>query len=266
MTRRKLSICEMTYDMETPFQERVDETARHGIEAMSLVSRTFREQDARHVRRILSDAGVKVAGYNAIGRFTEPGRFDANIESSKKAIENAAEVGAEFAVMLTGPLAGMTWDEASDRFLEGVHAIVPFARERNMPLALEPMHPLLASTAFVHSLGDALDIAARVEGLGIQFDTWHLWWDRRLLADIPTAARVVRNVHMSDFARPVAGDGGGQRLPLGEGMIPLERILHALDRAGFDEYYELEVIGEFTAERRKTLVADCIRAFDSIWA
>ncbi|MCH8191934.1 MAG: sugar phosphate isomerase/epimerase, partial [Chloroflexi bacterium] len=33
------------------------------------------------------------------------------------------------------------------------------------------------------------------------------------------------------------------RAPLGDGIIPLERILNAFEEAGYDGYYDVELVG-----------------------
>ena len=264
---RKLSVCQLTFDPSQSFQRDVDEIARNGIEGITVVGAKADAIGLGKAKRLISDAGLKVAGYVSGGWFTVPGEFDARVEEAKRTLDAAARMEADFLLLITGPLGEMTQDEARQRFLDGVRAIAPAAKAHNVRLAVEPLHPILPMS-MVHTLRDAIDLASEVEGLGIVLDTWHLWWNWHVVEDIPESIDRVYCVQINDYALP-DGDtrlsGGGPRLPLGEGIIPLRRILHAVDKAGYDGYYDIEVIGRFSEERRKTLVADCKRYFDALW-
>ncbi len=58
--------------------------------------------------------------------------------------------------------------------------LAPYAGERNVRLALEPLHPMFcADRAVLSTLGQALDIAEQfpTAQVGVVVDTYHLWWD-----------------------------------------------------------------------------------------
>ena len=268
---RKLSICELTYDMSRSFEEHVDETARHGIEALGVIHDKVEQIGAGRARQALRDAGLKTAGYHAAGYFTRPGQLDAQVEHARRCIENAAALEADCLVVVTGPGTGLTWEEGKKLFLEGVHAIAATAQASGVELALEALHPRLAFSSFVHTLGDALDICDEAPGMGVLFDIYHTWWDRRVFEDIERGAERIYNVQVSDFDDPLVFGGrrvagGGSRLPPGKGIVPLKRLLHALDARGYDRYYDLEVIDDLTEERRLTLVSECLEGWNAIWA
>ena len=61
-----------------------------------------------------------------------------------------------------------------------------------MVLAIEPMHPMYAADrGVVSTLGQALDIAEQfpADAVGVVVDTFHVWWDPQLAAQIARAGR-----------------------------------------------------------------------------
>ncbi len=269
MRKRKLSVCQHTLDPAQSFQEDVDELARLGIDGITVAGPKLNAIGIKKAKRVLRDAGLTVAAYHAsVGWFGMPGEYAARVAASKRRIEEGAELGAEFVLVKTGPRGAMTLEEAKRTFLSGLREALPKAREMKVPLVLEPSHPMAPWNSFVHSLHDTLDLVAGIEDMGVLMDAWHCWWDWRLLDDIRGNVRRIYNVQIDDYAKPtgpVEITTGGPRVPPGEGMIPLKEILHTLDKAGYDRFYDVEVIGDFTPERRKNLVADCKAWFEAVW-
>ena len=104
----------------------------------------------------------------------------------------------------------------------------------------------------VELLGDAGDPPA----LGIQFDVWHLWNTPTLYDDIAGELHRFTGVHVCDVRDPTRG--WADRVLPGDGIADVPRILRALDDAGWDGLYDIEIFsddGTFGAEYP-----------DSIWA
>ncbi|WP_235578942.1 MULTISPECIES: sugar phosphate isomerase/epimerase family protein [unclassified Rhodococcus (in: high G+C Gram-positive bacteria)] len=91
-----------------------------------------------------------------------------------------------------------TWFGIPDRDLIGARArvperlaeLVPYALERGVRIALEPLHPMfVADRAVISTLGQALAMAEPhpVKAVGVVIDTFHVWWDPDLEALIKTA-------------------------------------------------------------------------------
>ena len=266
---RKLSVCTLTYGWDTTLQHDVDATARLGIEGITLAGGKVQEIGLQKAKRLIRDAGLKVAGYHGgVGWYTLPGDFKERVENDKRRVEEAAELEADILLAKTGPLNGLSREEATRRHLEGMHQVAPFARERGVDLAIEPSHPISAWNSFVNTFVDTLEIASQVEGMGVLLDLWHVWWDPGLMNGIRSGIDRIYNVQVNDYARteePVVLTMGMPRAPLGEGMIPIKDILSAVDAAGYERWYDIEVIGSFSPERQKTLVADCKAYFEALW-
>jgi sugar phosphate isomerase/epimerase len=78
--------------------------------------------------------------------------------------------------------------------------------------------------------------------LGIGFDTWHLWDTPNLFEHIRSHARRIMGVHLSDRRNPTRG--WADRVLPGDGTLDLPGMLRALEAAGYDGWYDLEVLSD----------------------
>jgi sugar phosphate isomerase/epimerase len=76
-------------------------------------------------------------------------------------------------------------------------------------------------------------------------DTYHVWWDGALAADIARAGKRIVSYQLCDWILPLPADmllGRGQ---LGDGCIDFGSISAAVEAAGYTGYAEVEI---FNAE------------------
>jgi sugar phosphate isomerase/epimerase len=111
--------------------------------------------------------------------------------------------------------------------------------------------------------------------LGIQFDTWHLWNTPTLFDDIERELDRFVGVHVSDYREPTRG-WADRALP-GEGVADVPRILTALDAAGWDGLYDIELFsddGTFESEYADSYwaapaaetLSRAVAAFEQCWS
>jgi sugar phosphate isomerase/epimerase len=170
----------------------------------------------------------------------DPSRWDAQRERIVRALDAATEVGAECLVFTTGPAGPLPWDEAADALEAALAPVLPEARSREVPFAIEHTNPLRVDVGFVHTLADAIDLAGRLDA-GVCMDVNACWAERGLADTITTGADRLQLVQVSDYA--VGTLSTPNRLVPGDGDIPLERILAGLLAAGYDGCFDLELIG-----------------------
>ena len=130
--------------------------------------------------------------------------------------------------------------------MEGIATILPEARKANVPLAIEPLHPMQAADrACINTLEQALDICdALGEGIGVAVDVYHVWWDPKLEAQIKRAGRKrIFAYHICDWRVPTR-DLLNDRAMMGDGVIDLKRIRGWVEAAGYAGCHEVEIFSE----------------------
>ena len=129
--------------------ETIEGCARHGIPGIAPWREPVQAMGAEAAGRRIRDAGLRVSGYCRAGLFPAADRagLDAAIEDNRRAIDEAAALGAECLVILGGgmPAGSRDLPLARGQARDGIAAILPYARERSVPLALEPLHPMYAA-------------------------------------------------------------------------------------------------------------------------
>ena len=161
------------------------------------------------------------------------------------ALRTAASLGAGSLVVYSGARAGHTHNHARRLFKDALLELAPLAAELGVSLAIEPMHQgCAAEFTFVTSLDDLTALLDMVPSQQVKFalDTYHLGWDPHLVQRIPEIAPHLALVQLGD-ARSVP-KGEQDRCRLGDGVIPLREIVDALIAAGYNGFYDIELLGE----------------------
>jgi sugar phosphate isomerase/epimerase len=189
----------------------------------------------------IRDARLDVATvtHRAFG-FATPDEAVAGRERLVQTIDVAAEIGAQSIIMTTGGRGALTWRDAAARFADAVAPCAELARERGIPLAIEQTSHLYADASIAHRLSDSLRIT-RQAGIAIIIDLFACWFDADIDEAIVAAAPETALVQVSDY---IYGDRGLPcRAVPGDGAIPLDRLIPAIVHAGFQGYFDLEIIG-----------------------
>jgi len=129
--------------------------------------------------------------------------------------------------------------------LHGLREVVAEAERLGLRVALEPFQREgLENWSIPSTLGDAAAVVEEIgsPALGIQFDVWHLWNSPELFDEIERHAPLVAGVHVNDWREPTRG--WADRVLPGDGVAPVAAILGALDRAGWDGFYDIEIFSD----------------------
>ncbi len=145
------------------------------------------------------------------------------------------------------PAAVLCFTGPGDRetALRGVREVAREAERLGLRLAVEPFQREgIESWSILNTLSDAAEFLEDVgsDAVGIQFDVWHLWNTPDLLEEIPRHAHLIVGVHVSDWRQPTRG--WADRVLPGDGLADLPAILGALDDAGWDGFYDLEIFSD----------------------
>ena len=113
-----------------------------------------------------------------------------------------------------------------------------------MSLGIEPMNPIYAADrGVVSTLGQALDIAEpyAVEEVGVVLDTFHVWWDPDLEAQIARAGERIHSYQVCDWITPLPADALLARGMMGDGHIDFATIGGWVRDAGYTGDIEVEI-------------------------
>ena len=132
-----------------------------------------------------SAPGLTVTGLCRGGMFpASTGRPRAAIDDNRRAVDEAAAIGARCLVLVVGGLAPDSRGphRCARHGARRHRALLHHARAAGMPLAIEPLHPMYAADrACVNTLAQANDLCDELgRGLGVAVDVYHVWWDPAL--------------------------------------------------------------------------------------
>ncbi|MFJ2027928.1 sugar phosphate isomerase/epimerase family protein [Streptomyces sp. NPDC087897] len=224
-----------------------------GIDKVGLWRAPVQAYGVERTARLLSEAGLTVTSLCRGGFFTalEPADRARALDDNRAAIDEAAALSTDTLVLVSGGLPPGSRDlhGARERVADALAELAPYAAERGVRLAIEPLHPMYASDrCVVSTLGQALDLAERfpAERVGVVVDTYHLWWDDRASVEIARAGAGGR-IHafqLADWITPLPAGvllGRGQ---LGDGSVDFRAFRSAVESAGFDGPIEVEIFNE----------------------
>jgi sugar phosphate isomerase/epimerase len=155
----------------------------------------------------------------------------------------AFEPGA--VLCFTGPAGDRDPEEARAMAVDGLREVAAEAERSGVTLALEPFQRVgIEDWSLLNTLGDAAELIDDVGSgvVGIQFDVWHQWNTPDLQDEIARHAALIAGVHVNDWREPTRG--WADRVLPGDGVADLAGIIGALDAAGWDGFYDLEIFSD----------------------
>ncbi|MFD6663870.1 sugar phosphate isomerase/epimerase family protein [Micromonospora chalcea] len=230
----------------------VDGCVHAGIPAIGLWREPVAEIGVPAAARLVTDAGLRVSSLCRGGFLTaadEAGRAAA-LADNRRAIDEAAALRAACLVLVVGGLPPGSRDlpGARQRVADALAELAPYAGERGVRLALEPLHPMYcADRAVLSTLGQALDLAEAfpAEQVGVVVDTFHVWWDPDVWRQIARAGTRIASFQICDFLTPLPADVLLGRGMMGDGHIDFPPLRRAVQAAGYSGDVEVEI---FNAE------------------
>lgn len=198
---------------------------------------------AAHVR----DSGVPVTSL-CRGGFLTTGSAAA-LDDNRRAIDEAATLGTSELVLVCGglPDGSRDLDAARATVTEALAVLAPYAAERAVRLAIEPLHPMFASDRCVIStLDQALTVASRFSPseVGVVVDTYHIWWDPAIWRTIARCGPRIASFQVADWSTPLPAGVLTGRAQLGDGVIELRRFREAVDATGYNGPIEVEIFND----------------------
>lgn len=242
---------------DLPLGEILEACARKGIRAVSPWRDQVQAAGLAQVSRQVRALGLQLSGYCRGGMFpaADAAGLKAARDDNRRAVDEAAELGAACLVLVVGALPGALQGKAAHKDIalarsqvrDGIAGLLDYAKQARMPLAIEPLHPMYAADrACVNTMEQALDLcdeldAGRTGALGVAVDVYHVWWDPKLERQIARAGRErLLAFHVCDWLTPTT-DLLNDRGMMGDGVIDIPRIRGWVEAQGFAGYSEVEI-------------------------
>jgi sugar phosphate isomerase/epimerase len=245
----RLSICEFT-TIGATFEEDLAAYGAAGVGGIGICE--FKLGDDAVDRRRLRESGLKathcvpaVPSILPLPLMDGPAEPEPRVDAICAGVRRLAAFEPACCLFLTGPAGDRNPHEARRIIAEAIGQIADEADRAGVQVALEPIQREFAELwTLVTSIPEAtglLDEAGRSE-LPIMFDTWHLWNTPTLFDDIAKHVDRFAGVHVADWRDPTRG--WADRVLPGDGVADLPTILGALDAAGWDGFYDVEIFSD----------------------
>ena len=208
--------------------------------------------DADAAAWTITAAGLRVSSLCRGGFFTADGARADN----RRAVEEAAALGAPVLVLVCGPPRDRDLRAARAAIAAGIEELLPYAQSHGVRLGIEPLHPMMiGERSAIVSLGEALTLARTFAdpGVGVVVDAYHVFWDPRLEDELAAAGGLVAGYHVSDWLVPTESLLAGRGL-MGDGIIDLPRVRALVEATGYSGPIEVEIISA-TAPSLSDIVA-----------
>ena len=201
------------------------------------------------------------------------------VDAFCRSLERLAPFKPTSIVCLTGTGLGRDVDQARTIAVDGLATIGREAERLGLRIGLEPYQRVGGGEwTLVSTIPEAVELirdAGNSPALGIQFDTWHLWNTPTLYDDIEREIDRFVGVHVADYREPTRG--WADRSLSGDGVGDLPQILRALDTAGWDGLYDIEIFSDdgtfgtkypdsFWAAPATETLARARAAFEQCWS
>jgi sugar phosphate isomerase/epimerase len=247
------SINTATLGFQSHIDDVIEAVARAGFGEIAPWRVEVEGQDVAAIARHIKNAGLKLSGYcrSTYIPAVDAHTFRANVESNKRALDDAAILGAPAFVMVVGGLPAGSRDLAGARqqVLEASAELREYGKSVGVRIALEPLHPAYAADRSVLTLlSEALTMCETIEPnaidpwVGVAIDCYHVWWDPDLPQGIAAAgaAKRIFAFHVCDWLVPTL-DVLNDRGMMGDGVIDIQGIRSGVETSGYSGSVEVEI-------------------------
>jgi sugar phosphate isomerase/epimerase len=228
--------------------ELIRASAAHALPSVGLWREPVADYGLAATKRCLADSGVAASSLCRGGFFTaaDPAQWRRQLDDNRRAIDEAAELGAPCLVLVVGGMEPGSRDlpAARARVADAVSELAPQAGAAGVRLGLEPLHPMYcADRSVLSTLDQALELASQFppDHVGVVVDAFHVWWDPNVLAAIARCAGRIAAYQVCDMMVPLPADLLLGRAMMGDGPIDFAPLTSAVAAAGYAGPIEVEI-------------------------
>ncbi|MEU9354153.1 sugar phosphate isomerase/epimerase family protein [Streptomyces griseoloalbus] len=248
----RFSINQMTV-RQLSLPELVDACRDLGVPGVGLWREPVQAYGVEAAAKLVRDAGLAVTTLCRGGFLTatDAGERAAALADNRRAVDEAATLGTDTLVLVSGGLPAGSKDlrGARERIADALAELGPYAQEHGVRLAIEPLHPMFASDrCVVSTLAQALDLAERFPAhqVGVTVDTYHIWWDDTAPAQIARAGAQgrIHTFQLADWTTPLPEGVLNGRGQIGDGAVDMREWKGYVEAAGYTGAIEVELFND----------------------
>jgi sugar phosphate isomerase/epimerase len=266
----RFSINQMTVK-QLSLPELVSACGESGVTQVGLWREPVQEYGVTETAKLIREADLTVTTLCRGGFFTatDPEARAAALADNRRAVEEAATLGTDTLVLVSGglPLGSKDLRAARERIADALAELGPYAEQHGVRLAIEPLHPMYASDrCVVSTLTQALDLAERFPAhqVGVTVDTYHIWWDDQAPAQIARAGAGgrIHTFQLADWVTPLPEGVLNGRGQIGDGAIDMREWRGYVEAAGYSGPIEVELFNdELWARDGREVLAETVERF-----
>jgi len=157
---------------------------------------------------LVRDAGLRVSSVCRGGFFPSPSAAERvhRIDDNRRAIEEAAALGAPALVLVCGPAEGQPLAAARAQVADGIAALVYDAAASGVRLAIEAAAPMMIADRSVRRQASrrrtSSPNASSRRRSAFVCDVYHVFWDAVVEREIARAGERLSGFHVSDWTTP----------------------------------------------------------------
>ena len=261
-----------------PFERDVETYARLGVSAIEVCEAKL---DPAHIAAQMDSitaAGLEITSVQPKTRTLfpslsqpEPVAIGERVKLFQKTIETLSPWTPGVAyVTNTGIPPNGSMQEVVDRAATEYQALADFAAGHGVKIALEPLNASIVNIeTAIWTLPQAMQIVDAVDrdNFGICLDSWNVWQNADIHAEIEACGEKIFVVQISDWRTPRSFL---DRLVPGKGAIPLPAFLKSVHAAGFRGAYSVEIFSQGVPDALwdgdlEKVIADSKAGMDAAW-
>lgn len=221
----------------------IDHCRAVGVQHMTLVTPVLNQPgDLEQAEAALALGGPRASTMNHVfGVY--PNLEQDSGEAAKHlldAIGTTARLGGKAIYLISGGRGSLDWEAAAERFAALIAPCKTAAEAKGIRLLVENASAMNVDIHSAHTLPDAIRMA-EIAGIGVCIELHACWMEGALRENFRRAMPLTGLVQVSDY---VLGDRTTPcRAVLGDGVIPLERLIGDILSAGYEGLFDLELVG-----------------------
>ncbi len=234
------------------FEEDLVFLSQAGLDGIGLWRRKLLEVGEDKAFELLSESSLKPLYLDWTGGFTgsQGWSYRQAIEEAQRFIEFASRIRASVVILHSGARGRHTFNHSRRILRDAIKELVPVAKQYGVILALEPVHPKdPEELTYLQTIAETVEFITGANCDNVKFvcDLGHVGLDSAALEQIGNWVSHVCLVQLADLQ---VMDGHPVRVPLGSGVVPLNRVLTQLIKLGYKGPFDIEMWGPGVSSRQ----------------